>query len=313
MNILVTGGAGYIGSMVCRRLIHDGNAVTAYDSLLFGGKGLLGLWDVPSFHFIHGDIRDANKMHEACRNKNVVIHLAALVGELQCMQNTQETEDVNFLATWRLANQIKAQGSKFVFASTCSNYGISEHEELMDEDSILKPLSLYADTKIRAENEILKIANDNFKPLILRFATAYGLSPRMRFDLLLNEFVRDAIMNKYVLVYGASSWRPFVHVYDIARFIKRCLHRDASGIFNVGGDNLRKSDIVTRLQRLQPELSIDIKEGKKDPRNYRVDFTRARREGFIPMESPDNGIESIAAALRAGVFMDPHSKEYRNA
>jgi len=312
MNILVTGGAGYIGSMVCRRLLHEGHAVTAYDSLVMGGQGLLGLWDLPSFTFIKGDIRDADDTHKVCRDKEIIIHLAALVGESQCKRNVQDTEDINFLATWRIANQAKAIGAQFIFASTCSNYGISEHEELVDEDSELKPLSLYAETKIRAENEVLKIANDDFKPLILRFATAYGLSPRMRFDLLLNEFVRDAITDNYVLVYGASSWRPFVHVYDIARFIHRAIRRNLSGVFNVGGDNLRKSDIIVELQRLEPDLDIDIKEGKIDPRNYRVDFTRARREGFIPMFKPSDGIRSIADALRSGLFADPHSKAYRN-
>lgn len=314
MNILVTGGAGYIGSVLVPNLRAGGHTVTVLDSLLFGGQGLLGIWGNSKFSFVHCDVRDADATSAALEGMEAVVHLAALVGESQCKRNPEATEEVNFLATRRLVHQAKAQGvKKFVFASTCSNYGISERGVPADEDAELKPLSLYAETKVRAEAEVLNAAGDGFQPVVLRFATAYGLSPRMRFDLLLNEFVRDAVVDNYLLVYGANSWRPFVHVRDVARFVRDCIEGDLSGVFNVGGHNLRKEDLVSELLKLEPDLDVDFKEGKRDPRNYQVSFERAASIGFSPIYKPVDGILSIASALRSGVFQDPHSGVYRNA
>jgi nucleoside-diphosphate-sugar epimerase len=313
VNILLTGGAGYIGSVLAAHLLQHKHSVTILDSLLFGGHSLLGILDDPGAEFMHGDIRDPFVTEKAVQDKDIVIHLAALVGEPQCNQDPQVTEDVNFLSTRRLVNQAKGAGVKrFIFASTCSNYGVSD-KGLADEDTELKPLSLYAETKVRAEAEVRDAADDEYQTTILRFATAYGLSPRMRFDLLLNEFVRDAVVRGYLLVYGMNSWRPFVHVRDIARFVCRCVEHNLSGTYNVGGHNLRKSDLVEILLEMVPELDLDIKEGKRDPRNYRVSFERAKGTGYVVRRTPGYGMAKIAKALGDGVFQDPYSKAHRNA
>ena len=320
MRILVTGCAGYIGSIVTAYLLNLGDAlgradeIMGYDSLLFGGQGLLHVVDRPQFQFVKGDIRDSQKVACLLQDTDAVVHLAALVGEPACKREPEITEDVNTLATKFLVNAARGAGVKhFLFASTCSNYG--KQSEPVTEESELQPLSLYATSKIEAEKFVLDAATENYTTTVLRFATAYGLSPRMRFDLLLNEFAKDAVTRGWLLVYGSESWRPFVHVCDIARLVALVLAigRATQGVYNVGGHNRRKIDLVEKLVQIVPELEIEKKLNDGDPRDYQVDFSKAETLGFSPAFTPEDGLESVVQAVQGDFFLDFNQGRYKNA
>lgn len=313
MRILVTGCAGYIGSVLTPYLLERGHLVVGLDSLRHGGSGLLGFIEHPRFRFVKGDVRDRVVVTEALGGVDAVVHLAALVGEPECRQNPKVTKAINLRATRSLVNAAKNAGAEhFILASTCSNYGVTEPGEIATEESKLKPLSLYAETKIGAESAVQMAASDNFIVTVLRFATVYGLSPRMRFDLLVNEFARDAVAG-WLLVYGAQSWRPFVHVRDVAWFARVVLDGRLGGIFNVGGHNRRKIELVEALREVVPSLDVEFKETKRDPRDYRVGFSKACLAGLTPVHTPEDGLRRIVTAIQMGLFQDVHSGQYRNA
>ncbi len=313
MKILITGCAGYIGSVLTGHLLEHGHWVVGLDSLRHGGSGLLGFIGHPLFRFVKGDIRDKAIVSEALSGVEAVVHLAALVGEPECKQNPKVTRDINLRATRSLANAAKGAGVEhFILASTCSNYGVTEPGEIATEESELKPLSLYAETKIGAESAVQLAASDDFAVTVLRFATVYGLSPRMRFDLLINEFARDAVAG-WLLVYGAQSWRPFVHVRDVAKFVKWVLAERLCGVFNVGGHNRRKVELVEALREIVPDLAVEFKKTERDPRDYRVSFSKAGQFGFASYCTPEDGLQRIVTAIQMGLFQDVYSGQHRNA
>ena len=309
MRVLVTGGAGYIGSVLVPVLLEAGHDVTVYDSLMFGGESLLNVWHHPAFNFVKGDFREI----VAFGDVDAVVHLAALVGEPACERDEVETKIVNHEATVALAEATCKSGVKhFLFASTCSNYGKAGGEA--DESSPLVPLSTYAEMKIAAEQDLLTMQSDGFRVLVMRFATAYGLSPRMRFDTLLNEFCRDAVCKGWLDVRNPESWRPFVHVRDIARYVLLLLeYEGCSGIYNVGGHNLCKMDIAEECAR-ETGAAVEYSTGKTDPRDYRVSFAKLQNEfGVETLYTPERGIREVVTALRDSVFLDPLSSRYGNA
>jgi len=306
-NVVVTGGAGYIGSVLVPYLLNVGYRVYVIDDLRYGGHGLLGVWEHPRLLVFEHDIRDQNYLFHLLQGVDVVVHLAAIVGKPACFEDEHETWAINYGATCYLLEAAKGLGvDQFIFASTCSNYGRCD---LATEESPLNPLELYAQTKVEAEKQVLssKIPTTT----VLRLATAYGVSPRMRFDLLLNEFVRDAL-GAGLLVYGKESWRPLVHVYDIARAIGLCIEKKAHGIFNVGGHNRQKQDIVETLRHVYPEMKVKYKESREDPRDYQVSFDKISKLGLTPSYNPEDSITAISSALISGVFVDPYGIGYRN-
>ncbi len=302
-RVLVVGNAGYVGSVLTQRLLSSGYKVHGYDSLLFGGGGLLGVFGHKNFSFTRGDIRDTPAVRDALRDADAVVWLAALVGEPACNKNLEQTRQVNYESVANIADKI---GDRFfALSSTCSNYGINENE-LASEGSRLNPVSAYSETKVAAEQALAG------KATILRLATAYGLSPRMRFDLLLNEWVKDAITKNYISVYGAESYRPFVHVRDIAKAIQFCLEHDIRNeTLNVGGENWQKKDLA--IACATPVTKVALAEGKSDPRNYRVSFEKIERLGFGCQYTVADGIREMTNALRDGVITDPFSGLYSNA
>ena len=320
MRILITGGAGYIGSVLTTHLLQAGHQVRVLDALMFGGESLLGVYNNPGFEFLRGDVRDTDLVADALDGIDAVVHLAAVVGEPACNKFPELARTTNLEATMRLVDQAKEMGvSKFVFTSTCSNYGISDTSVLADEEAPLNPVSLYAETKVEAEKYVTGAADDRFCACILRLATVYGLSPRMRFDLLVNELVRDAVSNKWVVIYGPDSWRPFVHVKDVARAFEAVLEAPADKIsgstFNVGSDsgNCQKRQLAELIRKHIPYADIEIMERKRDPRNYRVSFGRILRVlGFKTSKTIEDGIVEIRDAIVKGIISEPFDPKYDN-
>jgi nucleoside-diphosphate-sugar epimerase len=314
LNIIVTGCAGYIGTTLVPHLLSRGHSVCGIDSLLHGGEGMLGFMHHPGFGFIKEDIREtgvlatALALAESSGGVDAIIHLAALVGEPACAKDPDEAYAVNTTAVKHLVDISKEYGvGRFLLASTCSNYGIQDPSTLATEETDLYPTGVYSRSKVDAESIILQTRGVD--TTILRFATVFGLSPRMRFDLLLNELCRDAVEKRYLDIWGPDSWRPFVHVQDLARAVRLMLEQGSTGIYNIGGLNVQKRTLAEILGVLVPDLEVDFTKGKTDPRDYRVSFNRLRYTQVCGLE---DGIEEVVHALNNGFFDDPFSRRYRN-
>lgn len=316
-SILVTGGAGYIGSVLTRKLVKCGYDVRVIDSLIFGNDGIADLISNNSIKFTNGDLRDEKILHEFVKDVDCIIHLAAIVGEPLCKKIPEAAKQINEIATKRLVNVAKKGGVKrFIFASTCSNYGSSS--TIVDELTPVQSLSLYSETKVNCERFILGSKDDNFQPCILRFATAHGLSPRMRFDLLLQEFIRDAIIDKKILIFGPHFWRPLVHVDDISDVcisaIKNSKDLISGQIYNVGdnNENYTKRKLAEIIQKFLPSTEIKIIESKSDPRNYKVSFNKIKNNlKFTAKKYVQDGISEILKEIQNG-RLDPRKSEFSN-
>jgi nucleoside-diphosphate-sugar epimerase len=318
-RVLVTGGAGYVGSIVVAELLAREYRVRALDALFHGGvRSLLLPWGNPRFEFVRGDVRDPDVRARALEEVEAVVHLAAIVGDPACSRQPELARDVNLEATRALVDDARAAGvERFIFASTCSNYGRMDGDGYADEEFELRPISLYAETKVAAEREVLS-RNGALAPTCLRLATVYGTSPRMRFDLTVNEFTCDLALKNELTVYGEQFWRPYVHIRDAARAIVLVLGAPASTVagevYNVGDtqENYRKLDIVAILRDRFPEAKIEFVHRDEDPRDYRVSFEKFARIGFETSWSVEEGIDEVLALLRSGLLDDPYAPSYRN-
>ena len=322
MKILVTGGAGYIGSGLVSQLIGGGHQVRVVDSLLHGGESLFHVWASPQFEFIHGDVRDAELMHRAVDGFDAVVHLAAIVGDPACARDPESARAVNLDASMQLIEICRRAGvSRFIFASTCSNYGkMSDPEKYLDEESALQPVSLYAETKVAVERAILASSDtDGWCPTLLRFATVFGVSPRMRFDLTVNEFTAELLLKGKLTVFGEQFWRPYVHVRDAARAIHTVLQTDPSvvrrTVFNVGdtSQNFRKQDLIEMIRPLAPQAQIDFVFKKEDPRDYRVSFQKILDRLNFRISIPvAQGIREVASLIQSNAISNYDDSRYRN-
>lgn len=316
MKVLVTGGAGYIGSVLVGQLLHY-YPVTVLDSLMYGGESLLAYVSDPGFHLVVGDVRVSSDIARALEDHpTTVIHLAAIVGEKACEKMGRKTAiSVNLDATTKLVNLCKRAGVKhFVLASTCSNYGWAEG--MLSEDDELKPLSLYAETKVMAESVVVNQSDNGLITTVLRFATAYGLSPRTRLDVLLNEFAYDAVTTGKLEIYNKNAWRPLAHVRDISEAVRFCITYSSlfvEQVVNVGGHNVTKEDLVFALKALLPDLEVSYTETGLDARDYRVNFGKLLAMGYRPHYLPADGLREIVGALQDGVIRDPRCGRWRNA
>jgi len=320
--ILVTGGAGYVGSILVEELLAHGHRVRVLDSLAHGSiPSLLQVWGREDFDFQRGDVRDEAARSKAIADVQAVIHLAAIVGDPACRREPDLAREVNLDATRALLDEAERAGvERFAFASTCSNYGkMADGDQLATEELELRPVSLYAETKVAAELDVLERARNGLATTCLRFATVYGASPRMRFDLTVNEFTRDMALGPELVVFGEQFWRPYIHVRDAAQAARTAVEAPVEAVsgqvFNVGltSENYRKLDIVELLRTRFPEAAVRFVHRDEDPRDYRVSFEKVKEQlGFEADWSVAAGIDEVSSLLDSGLVSDPFAAMYRN-
>jgi nucleoside-diphosphate-sugar epimerase len=314
MKILVTGGAGYLGSVLIPKLLVRGHQVRVVDLGYFG----MGHLRVPGVELVRDDLRraeDSGAINRMLDGVDCVLHLAAISNDPSADLNPELTEDVNFKATVRVAEAAKKRGIRFVFSSSCSVYG--EIPGTLDEGSPLNPLTVYAVSKVKSEQALTELADKNWKPVILRNGTLQGYSPHMRFDLVVNTFSLYSVLYGEVKVFGNGlQWRPYLHVSDCARaFVFFSEPRELEHIcYNVVHENLRVVDVVEIFKGLRPGLKVvHVPSPDLDARNYRASSERLRKLGFESKIDVRTGAENIMEAIVSGQIPDPESVFYRNA
>jgi nucleoside-diphosphate-sugar epimerase len=327
-HVLITGGAGYIGSILTSELLRANYRVTILDSLLFGGEAIVPFLNHPNFHFIKADVTEQRAVRDAVKRDwqkpDAIIHLAAIVGFPACQAvGKQVAWKYNVEATKMVFDQAADLGvERFVFASTYSNYGLSEDGKPVTEETPLNPQSLYAETKIAAEEFLLSQKDAACAPLLFRFATLYGISPRTRFDLIVNQFVLEAFTKRSLIIYQRGYSRSFVHIRDVVRGVIMGLEVDKKKIqgqvFNLGTENgnYSKDDIVRLILKRMPETVVEYKDLTfgGDMRDITVSFEKIKRVlGFDTTLDVDDGVREVLFALKSGLIRNPTDDRYRNA
>ena len=298
MNILITGGAGYLGSTMAEFLLDRGDNVTVFDNLMYQQTSLLHLFKRPGFTFILGDVRDTKKLLDLAAINDVIIPLAAIVGMPACKDNPQLAVDVNFNHVNEIVSAIRSD-QKLIMPNTNSQYGSSD--SIITEDSPFNPLSLYAQTKCDAEDAVLKRGNG----VALRLATVFGVSPRMRLDLLVNDFTYKSVTDGYLVLFEAHFKRNYIHVQDIARtfgFVIDNYDKCAGQAFNVGlsSANLSKLELAEQIKKHIPRLVIkqDAYKEDFDKRNYIVSNEKIENLGWFPKYDVNYGISQLISAYQ---------------
>jgi nucleoside-diphosphate-sugar epimerase len=319
--IVVTGGTGYIGAPLCLGLASAGHTVRALDIVLHGQDDIVASLQGAGVQVIRGDVRDAAARERAMTGAHAVVHLAAIVGDPACARDPALSQEVNVEGSRAIARDAERLGvERLVFASTCSNYGrMADPTTPIDEQGVLSPVSLYAEQKVEIERSLLDGSRGSLNPTCLRFATVYGVAPRMRFDLTINEFTRDLWADRKLEVFGEQFWRPYVHVRDAGRAVATVLDApvDIVGgeVFNVGrsGENYRKLDIVEQIRKLTDRGEVTYVHRDEDPRDYKVSFDKVRNVlGFETEMTVPDGIAELLGALEEDRFGDPFDGRYRN-
>src|ERR1700736_5340313 len=307
-RVLVLGGAGYLGSVLVRQLLEMGRRVRVLDSFMFGEQALDGVRYHPNLEVVRGDVRDVGIVVRCMRGCDAVTHLAGIVGDPACEENKELAVEVNRAATRMLANVARECGvRRFIFASSCSVYGASDC--FVNEESAVNPLSVYSETKIDSEGILLGAKTATFAPPILRFGTLFGLSPRMRFDLVANLFVARAVFMGSVTVINGDQWRPLLHVQDAARACLASLEAAAESVsgevFNVGAAelNLQIGELGRVVAQVIPQVEVERLQ-TEDRRNYRVTFDKIReRRGFDCWKTGEKGRGRVLGGVGGGVIL----------
>lgn len=304
LRVLVTGGAGYLGSIVSTELIKRGYHVRVLDSLLYGINPIKNIINNPNFELIEDDIRDMRAVVKSMKDVDTVIHLASLVGEPASKLDPRTTMEINYLASRNLADLAKLYNvRKFIFASTCTVYGAQPSKKL-SEKSKVKPIDLYGNTKLLSEKAIFEAFE---KPTILRLSTLFGLSKRMRFDLAINLFAAQASNNEKLTIFGGDQYRPFLHVADAAEAFIMAFEKNLSGIYNVVGENVKIEDAAFMVQKEIP-VKVEYSKTIVDKRDYIVSGEKFNKEGF---SAKRNIIETIKEIHQT--FEDGKIKNYKNS
>ena len=307
-TIFISGGAGYVGSKLVEFSLKKNLKVVCYDNLVYGKESIQKFLTNKNFIFIKGDIRDKKKLKKVFQLHKIdfVVNLASIVGDKQCQTIPKTAYEVNFLGNKYLTEISKSKKvKKFVFASTCSNYGIVNPNEYADEKSELFPVSLYAESKIDCEKYLISQSNKNFSVTILRFATAYGVSNRTRFDLTINSFTYEALKYKKLHIFAKETWRPFIHVDDMCLMILRVLDIKGSKlnglVLNAGftSNNFSKQAIIEKIKKNVKNLKIEYVDAIIDRRDYRVNCDKIYK--FLKIKqnkSINQGIKEIILNIK---------------
>lgn len=319
-KVLLTGGAGYLGSIITKKLLQANFDVIVVDRMFFGESSLNYVKKNSNLKIFKADIRDSAKMAKLTKGVDYVIHLAGLVGDAACNNSPQAAVEINYLATKSLASLAKKNGAKkFIFASTCSVYGYNQ--KLLSEVDELNPLSVYAMTKVMAEIFLVSLLTRDFKTVIFRMATLYGLSPRMRFDLVINSFCAQATVGDKISLYAGNQWRPFIHVADAAQaYILAAKAKPAvleEQVFNLA-DEKQNYQIYKVADLIKKHIigSKVEKDGKiNESRNYRVSSSKIERTlNFQASYTVEDGVlEMYHEILKNKKLKEYKNKKFRNS
>ena len=313
MKILITGGAGYLGSVITGKMLNAGHEVVVLDKLIFNQTSLLVYTSNPNFKFIHGDVRNENLLQKLCNEVDVVIPLAAIVGFPACDAEPELAKEINFKQIFNIVKFTKGKNVKILYPNTNSGYGIGVGQTECTEESPLNPISIYGTTKCSAEN-FLKSNTDS---IIFRLATVFGVSPRMRTDLLVNDFTYKAITDKYIVVFEKNFKRNFIHIQDVANvflFMLENYDKYKGEVFNVGlsNANLSKQELLEKIQSHVKNFAVSYNDYYEDPdkRDYIVSNTKVESTGWSPKWDIDMGISELIMAYQ--MIVPKMGAEFRN-
>jgi len=313
MKILITGGAGYLGSVITGKMLNAGHEVIVLDKLIFNQVSLLTYTSNSNFKFIHGDVRNETLLERLCDEVDVIIPLAAIVGFPACDAEPELANEINFKQIFNIVKFSKGKDKKIIYPNTNSGYGLGTGQIECTEDSPLSPLSIYGTTKCEAEN-FLKNETD---AIIFRLATVFGVSPRMRTDLLVNDFTYKAITDKYIVVFEKTFKRNFIHIQDVANaflFMLDNYDQYKGEIFNVGlsDANLNKEELLNKIKEHVNNFAVVYDDYYEDPdkRNYIVSNVKIESTRWKPNWDLDKGIEELIMAYQ--MIVPKMGAEFRN-
>ena len=320
-NILLIGGAGYVGTVVTSHFLKQGYKVTVLDNFVYDNQfSIIPYVGDPNYKIVYGDMGDSKVLDSVSKDITDVIILSGLVGDPITKKYPEESEAINEIAVKNCMDYFNGKGlGKLVFISTCSNYGLIKDDELADENFELSPLSLYAKAKVANEKYLMsKKTEVDYTGVVLRFATAFGLSPRMRFDLSISEFVRDMFFGQDLEVYDKDTWRPYCHVRDFARLLDIVINSEREKVnfevFNAEGNvnNATKQMLIDEILQRVPSANVSYSENGSDPRNYRVTFEKVKTVlGFEPKYTVKDGVDELVDALEIGLYEDSVTNKNR--
>jgi nucleoside-diphosphate-sugar epimerase len=313
MKILITGGAGYLGSVITGKMLNAGHEVVVLDKLIFNQTSLLVYTANPNFRFIHGDVRNPSLLEKLCNEADAIIPLAAIVGFPACDAEPELAEEINYNQISNIVKFTSGKDKKILYPNTNSGYGIGVGQTECTEESPLNPISIYGKTKCSAE-DLLKSSTD---AIIFRLATVFGVSPRMRTDLLVNDFTYKAITDKYIVVFEKNFKRNFIHIQDVANvflFMLENYEKHKGEIFNVGltTANLSKQELLEKIQNHVKNFAVSYNDYYEDPdkRDYIVSNTKIESTGWSPEWDIDRGIKELIMGYQ--MIVPKMGAEFRN-
>lgn len=313
MKVLITGGAGYLGSVISKHLLEKGFHVTVIDSLLFNQLSPLQFTSHPNYNFLYGDIQNTEILTKEIGKHDIIIPLAAIVGFPACSANPKAAWSINYQQILEITELMSPHNQILLYPNTNSGYGIGEEDSECTEDSPLRPISVYGETKVKAETLLLEFDN----VVCFRLATVFGSSPRMRTDLLVNEFVYKAMTDKYIMVFEKNFRRNFIHIQDVARVFTHAIDNFDTmkgNVYNVGlsDANLTKQELLEKIGQYVPDFAIEYSDYYEDPdkRDYIVSNKKIESTGWSPQYSLDDGIKELIKTYR--VIIPKMTSEFRN-
>lgn len=308
LRILITGGAGYLGSILTRKCLSKGHKVRVLDDLWYGDQSIQECQKDENFELIKDDLRNLTTTVRAMKEVDGVIHLASIVGMPASSIEPRTSEEINYLATKNIAELCTLHKiPSYIFASTCSVYG-SQPNKMITEKSEVSPMDFYAEQKYLSERAISWL---NRAPTILRFGTLFGYSPRMRFDLVINLFIAQALAENKITVFGGNQYRPFLHVQDAAESLLFAFENDLTGTYNVISENLTIFDAAKKISELTG-CEIEISNENEDKRNYQVSGEKINKMGFKPKFSIEDAFKEIKEKIENKEIKDFKNEIYSN-